>query len=207
MPGERERNALRFTEALKLTVEKRVFRLIQCLDPRYEDTIRSLSRFLGVAPTSFEKVLIARMDDVIAAKRVDADLVRRTDRLGPPLRAGAATATLPSPAETQDWQNLCRLAATAAQDVLPMIAADAHRPRLVVHLGLIARYELSTFLVRWLEACERDGGQAVFAVVPSEQGDDPTIDGRMPIPLASLGAQRLWVEPDWLDRQRQVGEG
>ena len=41
----------------------------------------------------------------------------------------------------------------------------------------------------------------MFAVVPSEQGDDPTIDGRLPVPLTQL-AQRLWIDADWLARRR-----
>src|SRR5690606_13181796 len=76
VPSERERNALRFTEALKLAVEKRVFRLIQCLDPQYEDTIACLSRFLGVPPISFEKELIERIDELVVSKKVDPRIVR-----------------------------------------------------------------------------------------------------------------------------------
>jgi hypothetical protein len=71
----------------------------------------------------------------------------------------------------------------------------------------MARYGLEGFLDRWLPGCEEGDGHAVLAVVPSEQGDDPTIDRRMPEPMTSLGSQRVWLDADWLQRIRgEAGE-
>ncbi len=203
VPSERELRAREFEDRLRLAREKRAFRLVQCLDTEYDDSIAALSTFLQVAPTSFDRLLIDRMDALMAELRVDPELARRTDRIGDPRPAspGGGTATAAPPRVIEDWKRLCGLAERAAEQLLPEVTAN-DAPRLIVHLGLLARYDLSKFLDRWLRACEEGQGHAVFAVVPSEQGDDPTIDGRLPIPLTSLASQRLWVDADWLARSR-----
>lgn len=203
VPSERELRARDFEDRLRLAREKRVFRLVQCLDTEYDDTIEALSRFLQVEPTSFDRLLIERMDALMTELQVDPAVVRRTDRLGDPRPHGGSTATATSapPSVINDWRQLCSLAARAADQVLPEVIGDA-TPKLIVHVGLLARYDLRKFLDRWLRACEEGEGPAVFAVVPSEQGDDPTIDGKLPVPLTAIAAQRLWVDPDWLARNR-----
>jgi serine/threonine protein kinase len=202
VPSERELRARAFEDRLRLAVENRRFRLIQCLDTEYDDTIRALSEFLAVDAISFDRLLIEQMDRAAAKLKVDPELILRTDRQGDPRATGAAAATMTPPKLAADWKNLCGLAGRAADALLPAVVGDGDAPRLIVHLGLLARYELSSFLDRWLRTCEEGDGPAVFAVVPSEQGDDPTIDGRLPVPLTAIAAQRLWVDADWLARRR-----
>ncbi len=202
-PSERELRARAFEEKLLLAVERRRFRLIQCLDTEYDDTIRTLSGFLGVEATSFDQLLIEQMDRTVVERNINPDNLVRADRMGRPGAAAAGTATMapPAAAAATGWKNLCKLAAMSADALLPEVIGQGQTPRLVVHLGLVARYELTKFLDSWLRACDEGDGPAVFAVVPSEQGDDPTIDGRLPVPLTQL-AQRLWIDADWLARRR-----
>src|SRR5690606_24875411 len=62
IPSARELRARRFEDALRLSLEKRAFRLIQCLDTEYEDAIAALAGLLDVEPISFDRLLLDQMD-------------------------------------------------------------------------------------------------------------------------------------------------
>jgi hypothetical protein len=86
--GERDRQALQFQDTPKLVVEKKGFRLIQCLDKECEDAIAALATFRGIEPVSFDRLLIWQMDRLIAQKELAVEAVLRADRVGPPVGSG-----------------------------------------------------------------------------------------------------------------------
>ena len=99
---------------------------------------------------------------------------------------------------SDDWQNLLHL----VSEVTPEIAADLmkrERPLLLVHPGLIARYDQMSFLQTLRDRVGHDVAcPSLWVLVAADnQNEMPYLDG-VQIPLISTG-QKAIVSDHWID--------
>ena len=149
-----------------------------------------LRRFGGAAPgdlqrLSVDALLLAALKAQAAAARVDWSVV---------LRADAAEPT------TRDWLNLQRL----VQRTLPGLRAallDSPGPRLVVNVGLLARYGLMGLVTELEQAAGRPGRTpGAWLLLPTMRTGLPMVDGQ-PVPLVNhlqhghtVALPQAWIE-------------
>ncbi len=147
---------------------------------RCEDEL--LRRF-GLCRVSFDEMLFTALRDEAKDLDVDWSIVENAD--------GAEHAS-------QDWSNLLHLAGLAA----PKIAADLMNREdhlLLVHPGLIARYELMSILETLRDKVGHDVPcPGVWVLVATDgQSEMPILDHAV-IPLITQG-QRAKVSEGWID--------
>jgi hypothetical protein len=147
---------------------------------RCEDEL--LRRF-GLCRVSFDDMLFAALRDEAKGLDVDWSIIEQAD--------GAD-------AHSQDWANLLHLAGLAA----PKIAAELMKREdhlLLVHPGLIARYELMSILETLRDRVGHDVPcPGVWVLVAADgQSNMPMLD-RAVIPLITPG-QRAKVSEGWID--------
>lgn len=146
------------------------------------DAARRLKQRFGLAPKSFDELLIAEMKRQVEKHRVDPEKVYETDRLGP---------------GSPGWPNLLRLANAAADEVAAHLLPP-REPLLLVQPGLIARFRLERFLARTVEASRDDDARAILLLVPGHDTTaTPRINGDLAIP-GLLASQSLWIPREWL---------
>ena len=149
-----------------------------------------LRRFGGTGPgdlqrLSVDALLLAALKAQAAAARVDWSVV---------LRADAAEPT------TRDWLNLQRL----VQRTLPGLRAallDSPGPRLVVNVGLLARYGLMGLVTELEQAAGRPGRTpGAWLLLPTMRTGLPMVDGQ-PVPLVNhlqhghtVALPQAWIE-------------
>jgi hypothetical protein len=147
---------------------------------RCEDEL--LRRF-GLCRVSFDEMLFSALRDEAKDLDVDWSIIEHAD--------GAEHAS-------QDWSNLLHLTGLAA----PKIAAELMNREdhlLLVHPGLIARYELMSILETLRDKVGHDVPcPGVWVLVASDgQSEMPMLDHAV-IPLITLG-QRAKVSEGWID--------
>ena len=175
-------DARTFDEKIAHAVDRGLLRVLGVRADLAEDAALALARRIGVDPVSLDAELIAAMKRQMAALDVDPAVVHEADRLGP---AGAA------------WQNIVRLAELGADDVAARLLPPS-RPLVLVTPGLLARYRLTGFLTRLVEASRRRESAAIFLLVPAHDAAGlPLINEQLSIP-GVLPSDGLWVSPHWL---------
>jgi hypothetical protein len=172
-----------FDERLRVTVERRGFRLLAVTADRANEAALALSKRLNVPPTSFDDLMLEELAHQMPKRRIKREVVMEADAEGPTGRA---------------WTNLLKLTGSAAEAVAGKILPPTSQPLLLVRPGLIARYQLEAFLTALVEASKLDEAQAIFLLAPSHDvGGVPRINGVMPVP-GILASQALWIPRPWL---------
>ncbi len=148
-----------------------------------------LHRFAKDAPQgqalrriSLDACLLEAMKAQATALKVDWGVVRRADGTAP----GSA-----------DWNRLLALVKRAVPAVRQQLQ-DSPGPLLVLHAGLLARYELMQLVADAEATVGRPGHTpALWLLLPMHQQGLPTIDG-VPVPLVNasqaIRLPRAWVE-------------
>ena len=136
----------------------------------------------AVRRLSLDELLLSAMKRAAEAAEVDWQRV---------LRADAA------PPTSRDWQNLQRLVRNALPQVESALL-DSPVPLLVVHPGLLARYDLLGLMAKLEGRVGRPGSTpALWVLLPSESQGLPKLDGQA-VPLVNAGSAaivpRAWIE-------------
>jgi hypothetical protein len=118
---------------------------------------------------SFDRLLIEAMREEAEARRVRWPVVLAADA---------------TPRGSRDFQNLLRLVGFAAPKIQARILA-LREPALLVHPGLLARYDLMKILVEARDASgTKSGPPGLWLLIPQASAGLPTIDGT-PVPVLS----------------------
>jgi len=170
---ERLRHALEAGSFLSLTVRPRYF----------EEAQAHLLETFGLGRVSVDALLIESMRTHAEELEVQWDVVLSAD-------------TAQNGQDSQDWTNLLRLARMAAADLDARVLA-AKQPTMLVHLGLLARYELMELVEGWRDTSGRsDGPPAIWLLHPAPEQELPVIDG-IAVPLLNR-SQHARVPEAWL---------
>lgn len=175
-----------FEQRLKLFVQRRLYRVLLASPKLAEEAAFQLAHSVGVPPLSLDRALLDAAQQVMTEEQVDPQVVYAADREGP---AGP------------EWGSLKQLMHKAAERVLGQIQT-AHAPQVLIHPGLLARYELDDFLAGLLACSEKDDAPAILLLVPTlEDQGPPGIQGVggqvLPVPTSS-GAPPQSVPEPWV---------
>ncbi|MEA3410517.1 MAG: BREX system serine/threonine kinase PglW [Pseudomonadota bacterium] len=184
-------DAWRLEERIRTAVDRKRF-LVLGVAPRHLPMAeRELLKRFPLRRMSIEALLIGEMKVLAARAGADWDVVLRADGAEPGSR---------------DWRNLVTLVRRAVPAVeRALLRSD--RTVLVVHSGLLARYEQLDLLDRLRDAGERRGDTPGFLVLlPADrQTDMPVIDGSpLPVVLASQWAR---LTETWLSNRHRGDSG
>lgn len=175
-------DARTFDEKIGHAVDRHLLRVLGVRADFAAEAAIALARRTGMEPVSLDAEIITAMKRQMAALDVDPDVVHEADRLGP---SGPA------------WQNIVRLAELAADEVAARLFPPS-KPLVLVSPGLLARYRLTGFLARLVEASRRRESAAIFLLVPAHDATGlPLINEQLSIPGVLL-SDGLWVSPHWL---------
>jgi hypothetical protein len=181
-----------FEANLKLSLEKRYFRLLEVNAAYVLPAVEQLTVRLGVEPRSLEQELIATARELMVELEVDEAAVFQADRDGP---AGEA------------WGLLRDLMEKSA-DRLATRLLGSKEPLVLTEPGLLARYGLSGFVDRLVAAAQEDGTPPIFLVVPALDDSGPApiqaVTGNLSVQTTSP-AQRVRVPPAWIKNLHRGG--
>ncbi len=165
---------------LTLTVQPRLARHAEA----------ELLRRFELARVSFDALLLAAMQEQSKALKVDWQVVLRADATSPGSR---------------DWTNLMRLVQKAVPAVRAQLAAQRKKV-LLVHPGLLARYQLMSLLEEMRDQAGRPGSlPGLWLLVPMQLSGLPAIDG-VPVPVIS-SAQWSPIPQAWIENAHRAGAG
>ena len=185
---EADREAAKFDETLRATVEDRRFLVVAVAPKRYGRVAECLSTQFGLETVSLERGLVEGLEREVRSMEADWDFVRAVDGTE---RSGA------------DWQRLRGLAAQVTKRLTAELL-QGDRPRLLLHAGLIARYGQMSLLDELQEAAEagRTGAGYVLLLPMDEQAAKPMIDGT-PVPL-TLPSRFVRASRAWIERETEI---
>jgi hypothetical protein len=172
-----EADARQFEEKLRRSLKDGAFLTLMVPPRSFEQARRELESRFPLRSVDGDRVIIDALRSAAKQARVDWSLV---------LRADAAPAN-------GDWGKLLMLVKRALPKVEEQLCA-AGSTVLMVHPGLLARYDNLDLLERLRDRVGRPGGPAgLWLLLPGQQ---PLIDGKA-VPLMSP-AQRVSVPESWL---------
>ncbi len=179
-----------FEDKLTFAARDGGFLALSVVPKAMEDCEGELVRRFGLERVSLDALILDRLRAEADARKVKWDKV---------LQADAA------PRDGRDWQNLQRLVTFA----LPQVEAELIArtvPTLLVHPGLLARYDALGTIDRLRDQAGRPGKVPVLWVLiaADEQRELPTVDGKA-VPLITPG-QRATVPLAWV-YNRHRGDG
>lgn len=146
-----------------------------------------LKRF-GLERVSFDAMLIGALREQAHAVKADWNIVLRADAASPGSR---------------DWTNLMRLVQKAAPMVTDRLGS-ATRPILLVHPGLLARYQLMGVIEELRDRTGRPGAvQSLWMLVPMVTNGLPAVDG-VPVPIIS-SSQWARISQAWIENAHRAG--
>lgn len=181
-----------FEQKLRLALEKRYFRVLEVNAAHTLSATRQLAARLKVAPRSIDEELLATAREVMRENEVEAEAVFAADREGP---NGAA------------WPVLRMMMEKAASRLAERLLSS-EAPLILTEPGLLARYQLSGFVDRLVEASQGDAAPTIFFVVPAleETGPAPihAVTGNLSIQTTSP-AQRVRVPASWIENKHRGG--
>jgi serine/threonine protein kinase len=180
--------ARQFEERLRYAIRDGAFLVLMVRPREMLACERQLARrFPELRRVSLDRLLLDKLRARAAADEIDWQVVREAD--------GA-------PSGSEDAVHLHDLVA----EVIPAVEADllaSSRPILLVHPGLLARYDQMDLLNRLRDRVGRKGQcpGLLILVASDEQSDLPLIDGRE-VPLIGSG-QRARVPLSWVENQHR----
>lgn len=177
-----------FEERLRITRDRKTLKVLGVVANYAQTAALKLTRSLGIRRVSLDDVLSAAIHDVMKELEVSSETFYLTDLKG---------------AYGDDWPELRQVAQQAAVRVASQLF-PAPEPLLLVQPGLLARYHLTSFLRRLLDASRDPNCAALFLLVPSrDQAGVPKINETLVIPEVGL-PQTLWIPGEWLNRHDAV---
>ena len=172
-----------FEDALARGVESGRFRVVQVRADIAEGAAGRLAERLQVSPASLDRAMWHAIQRKAAELEVDPTVILATDRLGP---------------KAPEWPQLRQLVELAAAEVVDELLAQREHTQLLVHPGVLARFELRDPLYALSTRAQNEEGAAVVLVVPSHaDGLAPSINNLLPVPTVA-GSQRLRMPESWL---------
>jgi serine/threonine protein kinase len=178
-----EADARQFEEKLRRSLKGGAFLTLMVPPRSFEQARRELEGRFSLRAVDGDRVIIDALRDTAKRARVDWSLVLRADA---------------TPANG-DWGKLLMLFNRALPKVEEQLCA-AGPTVLLVHPGLLARYDKLDLLERLRDRVGRPGGPAgLWLLLPGQQ---PLIDGK-PVPLLSP-AQRVAVPESWLENRHRA---
>ncbi|MBO6936772.1 MAG: BREX system serine/threonine kinase PglW [Deltaproteobacteria bacterium] len=174
--------ARQFDERLRNAVERHHLRVLGVRADRAREAALALGERLEIEPVPFDRLLVDAIREQMAKGGIQKDsIVHDADRGG---RDG------------KNWSNLMRLIEAAAASVAEQLLPPKE-PLLLVQPGLLARYQLTSFLER-LVASAKSAEAPILLLVPAhDTGGIPSINGELSIP-GLHPSQALWVPLEWL---------
>lgn len=137
---------------------------------------------------SIDALLLAALREQAKALKVDWQAVLRADISAPGSR---------------DWTNLMRLVHKATATVRMRLVAS-QKKLLLIHPGLLARYELMDVVTELQNAAGRPNGiPGLWLLIPVEANGLPAIDG-VAVPVIS-SAQWARIPQAWLENAHRAG--
>jgi serine/threonine protein kinase len=178
-----EADARQFEEKLRRSLKEGAFLTLLVPPKGYQDVRRELERRFRVRVVDGDRVMIDALREAAGKARVDWSLVLRTD----------------ATPQNGDWNKLMLLVGRAIPRVeAELSAADA--TVLLLHPGLLARYDRLDLLERLRDRVGRPGGpKGLWLLLPAKQ---PLI-GNKAVPLLSP-AQRVRVPEGWIENRHRA---
>jgi hypothetical protein len=175
--------ARQFEERLNHAYAEGGFLVLTVRPSRMRACERELCRRFNVKRISFDELVFAALKAEANEHDIDWRVIEKAD--------GAKR-------ESQDWKNLLHLV-SLAQPKIESRLLNQEEHLLLVHPGLIARYDMMSLLETLRDRAGHDATcPGVWALVATdEQSDMPRLDGAE-IPLISPG-QRTKVSEAWID--------
>ena len=182
-------DARQFDDKLKHAVEMNAFRVVGVTADRARDAALAIEQRLGADLVAFDVELAREIALQMKKTNIKSDdVVFSADREGP----GGAS-----------WAKLLTLVHAAAETLAARLAKPA-KPLLLVQPGPIARYGLTDFLRRLVEAGGSRESPAVFLLVPMhDTGGSRASTARCPSP-GILPGQTMWVSRAWLSNRHNA---
>lgn len=172
----------KFEDDVRVAIERGRFRVLGVRADGAVAAAQLLTKAFGLRLVDLDRELLATMDDLIQEIGVDPVLVTRTDRAG---SAG------------DDWGELRMLMERVAERVAERLL-PAREPLLLIHPGLIARFQLVDFARRLVETNRAVDAAAVFLLVPGhDTAGVPRINGTFVLPEVGP-SDALAIPPGWL---------
>ena len=173
-----EADARQFEEKLRRSLKEGAF-LALLVPPRsYQQARRELERRFPLQAIDGDRLVIDALREAAGKARVDWSVVLRTD----------------ATPHNGDWNKLMLLVGRAMPRVEQQLSS-ADSTVLLVHPGLLARYDRLDLLERLRDRVGRGGGpKGLWLLLPAQQ---PLIDGKA-VPLLSP-AQRVHVPEGWIE--------
>ncbi|MFO0851831.1 MAG: DNA-directed RNA polymerase subunit alpha C-terminal domain-containing protein [Gemmataceae bacterium] len=171
-----------FEEKLAFAIRDGGFLALSVVPKAMEDCEAELVRRFGLDRVSLDALILDALAEEAAARQAKWEKV---------LAADAA------PRDSRDWQNLLRLVGYAMPKVEAGLVART-APTLLVHPGLLARYDATGVIDRLRDQAGRPDKVPVLwmLIAADEQSELPTIDGKA-VPLITPG-QRATVSIAWV---------
>lgn len=180
-----EADARQFEEKLRRSLKDGAFLTLMVPPRSFEQARQELERRFSLRGVDGDRVIIDALRDTAKKARVDWSLVLRAD----------------SKATNGDWTKLLMLVKRAMPKVEEQLGA-AGSTVLLVHPGLLARYDNLDLLQRLQDRIGRAGGPTgLWLLLPGQQ---PQIDGKA-VPLLSP-AQRVLVPESWIANAHRGGK-
>jgi len=169
-----------FEERMRFVLREGGFLVLSVKPGKALDCEESLPSRFGLERMSLDGLLIKHLKQQAEAKRVKWSKLDQADN---------------APHDSRDWQNLIRLVGLALPEIEAEIASKSH-PVLLVHPGLLARYDAMELLERLRDRAGKRGEcPCIWLLVAGDEHDLPTLDGRE-IPLLTSG-QRAKIPHQW----------
>lgn len=182
----RVQEARAFEDKLQQVRQRRHYRVLLAPLKWAEEAIPRLERSLGVTATSLDRELLQAIEEERAEKDLDRETLLETDGEGP---AG------------ENWADLKRFVRPCGERALARLQ-QSRKPLLLVHPGLLARYQMDEFLAGLRSYNQQDEAPALFLLIPThETSGAPCIraagDRVLPVPTAD-GEPPLVIPEAWV---------
>jgi serine/threonine protein kinase len=146
---------------------------------------QNLAKHFPMAIFHCEREFLAALQQEAESKRVRWDVILRADASKPESNANGA----------RDWDNLRKLAASAAHHVAEQIRART-QSMLLIYPGLLGRYGQLSILD---ELADSLGANSLWLLTGSEhQAASPMVDGQA---IPARPTQWAWIPTKWLDNE------
>jgi serine/threonine protein kinase len=179
---QEEADARQFEEKLRRSLKEGAFLTLLVPPRNFRDARRELESRFPVQAIDGDRLIIDALREAAGKARVDWSVILRTD----------------ATPHNGDWNKLMLLVGRAMPRVEQQLAS-ADSTVLLVHAGLLARYDRLDLLERLRDRIGRAGGpKGLWLLLPAQQ---PLIDGNA-VPLLSP-AQRVYVPESWIENRHR----
>jgi hypothetical protein len=178
-----EADARQFEEKLRRSLKEGAFLALLVRPGAHQQARRELERRFPLQVVDGDRLMIDALREAAGKARVDWSVVLRTDAMP----------------NNGDWNKLMLLVGRAMPRVEQQLSS-ADSTVLLIHTGLLARYERLDLLERLRDRIGRAGGpKGLWLLLPAQQ---PSINGKA-VPLLSP-AQRVCVPESWVVNQHRA---